>query len=413
MAGNITDEASKSTDNKGLTSRQREILRQIEYKKRLDNARSKSRAKPGPSGNQADNINLGSKESQDEVLDLLDDASSAPESDSSSRINDSHQTGKSSLEREESYARELNRKQRQERRGRARDFYSRGGEGVKSAAKEYAQEEAKRAAKQAAKKAATAIGRKVAQSAAAQGTRAAAAALAANPVTWVVVGILILIALFFGFVMLVASAPIALCTEGGATGELAGLASAIGKEFGMIDSDVCMQVAASMGASQVMTDKQACDAPGMLQELAQINNTPYPNPRNAPELDALISCISSKVPASTAIRKYTFDENHRTCNFTRGDPICEPCSHAINSCHYGGTKSPDASSPRNQGSLAVDYAVVGALANQIIKAANECGAKTTGSIPGARCENSAGKMVTCTSPAATHVHITSASCDRN
>lgn len=126
---------------------------------------------------------------------------------------------------------------------------------------------------------------------------------------------------------------------------------------------------------------------------------------NAPALLNLMGCISGQVNVG-GIATATYENKNPLCNYTRGNEgdVCTPdCAHALNSCHYGGATG-------TQGSLAVDYAVVGAKAQAIVDAAKGCGAKQP---IGARCEDGGGNFVSCMSPSATHVHVTEASCDKN
>jgi len=147
--------------------------------------------------------------------------------------------------------------------------------------------------------------------------------------------------------------------------------------------------------------------PSCLNELGLANqyNEPYPR-RDDPELAQLMFCIQNH-PSLVGLNLgsiYTYDETYDVCNYTRGNQVCGPCSHSVNSCHYGGSSG-------TRGSLAVDYGNE-AIGNLIIQAAVFCGAKTTA--PGdPRCENSQGQRVACNDPMATHVHINAATCDRN
>ncbi len=78
-----------------------------------------------------------------------------------------------------------------------------------------------------------------------------------------------------------------------------------------------------------------------------------PNLTNSPQLNALIQCVNSS-PAGALLgpdsNQGTWESaQHNTkCNFTRGNPICGPCVHAVNSCHYGGKTG-------NNGAEAVDF----------------------------------------------------------
>jgi hypothetical protein len=137
-------------------------------------------------------------------------------------------------------------------------------------------------------------------------------------------------------------------------------------------------------------------------QLALSNNEPFPK-KNAPELDSLISCIQSRLSGQNLGSQFTFDNSFELCNYTRGQRTCTTsCSHAVNSCHYGGRTG-------TEGSLAVDFGNE-AIGDSIIQAAVSCG--VSGSK--ARCENAAGINVGCSSGSgATHVHVSAASCDAN
>ncbi len=139
-----------------------------------------------------------------------------------------------------------------------------------------------------------------------------------------------------------------------------------------------------------------CENPSAL---AQKYNEPYPQ-RNAPELDTLMNCIQRQLPGQDLGSVYTYEESNKLCNYTRGQEVCGTCAHAVNSCHYGGRSG-------SSGALAVDYGNEG-LGNQIIQAANACGAKS-----GSRCENANGQSVPCSDSSATHVHVNAGSCDSN
>ena len=190
---------------------------------------------------------------------------------------------------------------------------------------------------------------------------------------WTANGIgLVLIILVF----VIALTPfIALCNLDG----IAGAGTTVAKWTGILPSSVCDAFSISKGGntveSIVPTTSEVCSDPGFLEELAVQNNTPI-TPQNDPETVALLNCIASAEDHASAIggfaqndeqylssggyNIYTFDNDHPTCNITRGDPICDPtgiCSHAINSCHYGGSKEFGG----RQGALAIDYAVTGNL----------------------------------------------------
>ncbi len=134
-------------------------------------------------------------------------------------------------------------------------------------------------------------------------------------------------------------------------------------------------------------------------DLAQRFNTPA-TARDDPELTTLLACIRGRVGASVNVGSvFTYDQSHPLCNQTRGDRMCGACSHAVNSCHYGGRTG-------TQGSLAVDYGNED-VGDSIIAAALACGAKS------ARCETDSGQSVVCSNAAANHVHVSSQSCDAN
>lgn len=124
-----------------------------------------------------------------------------------------------------------------------------------------------------------------------------------------------------------------------------------------------------------------------------------PSPTNAPELDTLISCIKQKLPGEDLGSILTYERANPLCNLTRGNPICGPCSHRVNSCHYGGATG-------TQGALAADFGNE-RIRDKIIKAALECGAK------GAWCGiDGVKEFVDCSNPGVDLVHVTAKSCDR-
>ena len=147
-------------------------------------------------------------------------------------------------------------------------------------------------------------------------------------------------------------------------------------------------------------------------QLAKSNNEAYPATR-APDLNTLFSCISTKLgqqlPSEGGVNAfygsmYTYDGSAVLCNYTRGQKTCTPpkCSHAVNSCHYGGRTG-------SQGSLAVDFGNE-LKGDTIIQAAIGCGVPASK----ARCENVAAKNVGCTpGSGANHIHISTSTCDAN
>lgn len=145
------------------------------------------------------------------------------------------------------------------------------------------------------------------------------------------------------------------------------------------------------------------------QTLAQQHTTTYPRKRS-PELEQLLSCMAGKLGQSMPSESgsnsfygslYTYDQSSVLCNYTRGDKHCDSsCSHAANSCHYGGKTG-------TEGSLAADFGNE-TKGDIIIQAALACGAKS------GRCENAAGVNVGCApGSGANHIHISSKSCDAN
>lgn len=147
-----------------------------------------------------------------------------------------------------------------------------------------------------------------------------------------------------------------------------------------------------------------------LPALAASNNVPYPR-QQSPELQNLLSCIASRLgqpmPSDGGVNGYygslyTFERANEVCNYTRGARTCSAsCAHSQNSCHYGGATG-------TQGSMAVDLGNE-ANGNAIVGAAIACGVPAIK----ARCESAGGAFVSCTGGMATHVHISTAGCDRN
>ncbi len=161
-----------------------------------------------------------------------------------------------------------------------------------------------------------------------------------------------------------------------------------------------------------------------------------PVDKNDARTDTLISTMrkyslnldSNYTINGSGANAWTYDNSNPICNQTRGNPIQEhpdKCSHAINSCHYGGGTGKD-------GALAIDFggpknidffagpefkkskyyipnasAKVYTWQSLIYLAIEKGGAKD------ARCENNQGKRVKCDDPSATHVHVTVNGCDKN
>lgn len=144
------------------------------------------------------------------------------------------------------------------------------------------------------------------------------------------------------------------------------------------------------------------------QQFAQQYNTLYPR-SNAPELDALVSCIKSKLPGRDLGSVFTYEVSNELCNYTRGrkatNASCQPqkCSYVVDSCHYGGRTGSTGARSVNFGNES--------LGSLIIQAANQCGAK-----PGSRCETSGNQTVACPTSGNSpniHVHVNTATCDAN
>lgn len=95
-----------------------------------------------------------------------------------------------------------------------------------------------------------------------------------------------------------------------------------------------------------------------------------PTIKNTPELDALISCVSSRLGSFIDQSQiYTFEQSNRLCNYSRGNEVCGNCEHRINSCHYGGPNG-------SNGALAVDFNARGVseqeLFNRLSAIRNQC-----------------------------------------
>lgn len=81
-------------------------------------------------------------------------------------------------------------------------------------------------------------------------------------------------------------------------------------------------------------------------------------PKRDPLLDKLLDCIEQKIgqniPSEWESNNFygsvfTYDHDHSSCNFTRGQNTCSSkCSHKAFSCHYGGYSG-------NNGALAIDF----------------------------------------------------------
>ncbi|MEY4731568.1 MAG: Type secretion system pilin [Candidatus Parcubacteria bacterium] len=139
-----------------------------------------------------------------------------------------------------------------------------------------------------------------------------------------------------------------------------------------------------------------------LKDMAAKYRVPYPAVVD-PDLWKLINCISGKVSGNAAVKTlgsiFTYDRDHVSCNYTRGNTMCDPsnkCSHAAFSCHYGGQTG-------ELGAQAVDFGMqpgtstVTAAEEQAIRAAAQaCN-------PGA--------FVIVELPEKNHIHVSLAKCD--
>ena len=87
--------------------------------------------------------------------------------------------------------------------------------------------------------------------------------------------------------------------------------------------------------------------------LAERYNQVYPLP-NYPQggsaaLNTLIECVKLRAGGLIDQTKiFTYERDNPKCNYTRGNPVCGNCAHAVNSCHYGGNTG-------RQGSEGVDF----------------------------------------------------------
>jgi hypothetical protein len=77
-------------------------------------------------------------------------------------------------------------------------------------------------------------------------------------------------------------------------------------------------------------------------ELAKYFNVPS-TVKNSPALDIAIACLVRDPVVRALIsdngvprQLYTYENNNKLCNFTRGFSVCGSCAHTKNSCHYGG-----------------------------------------------------------------------------
>jgi len=79
-------------------------------------------------------------------------------------------------------------------------------------------------------------------------------------------------------------------------------------------------------------------------------------PQNDPNLSSMVNCITSNLAANGKSglldtgQIYTYENDNKKCNFTRGLSVCSigSCAHKAYSCHYGGVNG-------SKGALGVDF----------------------------------------------------------
>jgi hypothetical protein len=228
----------------------------------------------------------------------------------------------------------------------------------------------------------------------AAGGAAAGAATAGGTILLIIGAILIFIVIFIALMVY-------LCNYEGASGWFVRGAS---KVYGWLGgSDVCAPFTFKGGGTGTGAGgTQSCDA-ATLQQLAQqyYPQSPALYPAGvSPELTALMNCIAITVPQAPSLVSGITD-SYISCNYSRGhtQQCASSCHHSSDSCHYGGHSG-------TTGARAVDYAVVGAVGNQIVAAAQTCGGAKRRT-----CEDANANAVACTNASATHVHISTITCD--
>lgn len=76
-----------------------------------------------------------------------------------------------------------------------------------------------------------------------------------------------------------------------------------------------------------------CSNPAML---AQQYGARYPR-GNSAQLSQLKDCVNTKIGSLIdQSQEYTFEITNDLCNYNRGNNVCGACTHAVDSCHYGG-----------------------------------------------------------------------------
>jgi len=258
---------------------------------------------------------------------------------------------------------------------------ARQGGGAVDLAKEKLKEKAK---EEVTKQVKRVVERRAAQAAASAAGEAGAAAagsvIASTAPIWG--SILAIIGAIIGIIALIIIVIMATCNDSWATRWTSTAAS----WAGILPEDVCAAFSVESGgsgstggagASREVPYDQCTDA--QKQELALQNNVPYPAQR-APELDTLISCITTQVAAMGYTQAdlgsiFTYENRNPSCNYTRGqdslEPLCGVCIHTQFSCHYGGREG-------TSGSLAVDFGLGdarnNALYTAVTNAATACNA---------------------------------------
>ena len=307
---------------------------------------------------------------------------------------------------EQEYQQELERQQQLERKRREQEEKKRRIEQINKQIAEQVEKYGARAGTSAAEAGAAEVGAAAAGEAAVAGGAAAGAGTAAGAsgaaaaagggaaATAPAWGVALVVVLIVVVILVVIFGTLyAICNPSGWVSR--GLS--IAAKATILPDGVCEALnSSSLGNGIGSVTAAMCRAPA---DLAAQNNTPYPA-QSDPQLDQLIACVRSRVNLN-GVAIATYDMSHPICNYTRGQPICDACSHGPG-CHYGGIGG-------NTGALAVDFAAVGARGVEVLRAAIACGIPLKRST----CENSSGGGVLCSDPSATHVHTSIATCDQD
>ena len=208
----------------------------------------------------------------------------------------------------------------------------------------------------------------------------------------------------FGLVTSAGSPEKVQAAKAGMTGAVFGLIIVMAS-WAVVNSVVCLlirddgQDCTIFGQSWWDYGEEAAADCNNLPALAAANGVPYPH-QNAPVLDELLNCLRNNISPSDIIDEdnlWTYDNDHDTCNYTRGKKLCETtCSHSENSCHYGGTDG-------HEGALAVDLNAKPPYSDtqlaQALKTLIE---------PGGVCHGLMGECFIETSPS--HIHLAAGGC---